>query len=168
MPASTADFVSTERHCNSGRVLMMVGPAGSGKTTLARQFAAGAGGAVVSYDRHQRAIPGDDGVESVSPRALAAAWQELTTCCAAGTPVVVDGTHSQAERRARVRAIASAAGYDTVAVVVLTPLEVCQARQDRRVRKVPPADVARQHAAITAALPELTGEGYAAVIHLPG
>jgi predicted kinase len=87
--------------------------------------------------------------------------------CAAGTPVIVDGTHCQPERRWAVRDIAAAHGLDTVVVVLVVPLAVCLDRQARRTRRVPAADVARQHAAITAALPDLAGEGHAAVVLLP-
>jgi hypothetical protein len=49
----------------------------------------------------------------------------------------------------------------------VVPLAVCLDRQVLRTRHVPAADVARQHAAITAALPDLAGEGHAAVVLLP-
>ncbi|MEU4807396.1 AAA family ATPase [Actinosynnema sp. NPDC023587] len=152
-----------------GRCVLLMGASGSGKSTLANALAAGSGAVVVSYDRHQRRVPGDTGVEPVGDRALATARAELAACCAAGTPVIVDGTHSQAERRIAARAVAVAHGLDTVVLVLLVPLEACLDRQGSRTRRVPAVDVARQHAAVTAALPGLADEGHAAVVLLtPG
>lgn len=158
--ASTVDDVG-----DSVCVLLMA-PSGAGKSTLAEHLARELGAAVVSYDAHQRRVPGDTGVEAVTEEALTAAWQELEAHCAAGTPVIVDGTHSQPERRARVHAIATAHGRATVLLVLMVPLEECLARQRSRVRRVPDHDVTRQHTAITAALPGVDAEGYAAVIRL--
>jgi predicted kinase len=150
-----------------GRCVLMMGASGSGKSTLANVLAAESGAVVVSYDRHQRCVPGDTGVEPVGEQALAAARAELATHCAAGTPVIVDGTHCQPDRRWAVRNIATSHGLDTVVIVLVVPLAVCLDRQTSRVRRVPASDVARQHAAITASLPGLTDEGHAAVVLLP-
>ncbi|WP_333745725.1 AAA family ATPase [Streptomyces sp. IBSBF 2950] len=149
-----------------GPVVLLMAPSGAGKSTLAERLARELGAAVVSYDAHQRRTSGDTGVEAVTEEALTAAWAELQTHCAAGTPVIVDGTHSQQERRARVHAIATAHGRATVLLVLMVPLEECLARQESRTRQVPAPDVARQHTAITAALPVLGSEGYTAVIRL--
>ncbi|MCF1592406.1 AAA family ATPase [Streptomyces muensis] len=149
-----------------GPCVLLMAPSGAGKSTLAEQLARELGAAVVSYDAHQRRMPGDTGVEAVTEDALTAAWAELATHCAAGTPVVVDGTHSQPERRARVHAIATVHGRATILLVLMVPLTECLARQQSRARKVPAADVTRQHTAITAALPALDAEGHAAVIRL--
>jgi protein phosphatase len=149
------------------RCVLLMGASGSGKSTLAGRLSADTGAAVVSYDRHQRHVAGDTGVEPVSEKALTAAWADLAVHCAAGTPVIVDGTHCQPERRAAVRAIATAHGFDTVVLVLLVPLAECLNRQRFRARRVPASDVERQHTAITAALPALAGEGHAAVVRLP-
>ncbi|MEU5476911.1 AAA family ATPase [Streptomyces mirabilis] len=149
-----------------GRCVILMAPSGAGKSTLAEQLAHEMGAAVVSYDAHQRRLAGDTGVETVSEEALTAAWAELSAHCAAGTPVIVDGTHCQPEHRATVRAIATAHGQDTILLVLLVPLEVCLARQQLRDRRVPLSDIARQRAAIAAALPTLGDEGHTAVIRL--
>ncbi|MGW0647685.1 AAA family ATPase [Streptomyces umbrinus] len=143
-----------------------MGASGSGKSTLAARLAAATGAVVVSYDRHQRLTDGDTGTEPVGERALAAARAELEDDRAAGRQTIVDGTHCQPERRAAVRAIAAAHGMGTVVLVLKASLPTCLARQNLRQRQVPDADVARQHAAITAAVPALAGEGHAVVLQL--
>jgi hypothetical protein len=55
----------------------------------------------------------------------------------------------------------------TVVLVLRAFLPTCLIRQSLRQRQVPDADVARQHAAITASLPTLVGEGHAAVVQMP-
>ncbi|GAB4590133.1 AAA family ATPase [Nocardia sp. IFM 10818] len=147
----------------SAVVALTVGAAGSGKSTLARGLAARIGAVVVSYDDHQRRLPGDDGKQAVTDVALAAAWAELDILCAASTPVIVDGTHCQAWRRATVRDIARVHHRPTVALVLRVPLQICQARQHLRDRQVPDSDIVRQHTAITAALPCLAAEGFTVV-----
>ncbi|MBB5081884.1 ATP-binding protein [Nonomuraea endophytica] len=147
-----------------GVVLVLMGASGSGKSTLAKALATATGAPVVSYDQHQRPRPGDDGVQAVSAQALASAWRELAACCACGGVVIVDGTHCQRSRRVTVRAIAAAHHLPTVVIALTPPLEVCLRRQGQRGRRVPAADVARQHAAVLAALPVLAQEGHAAVL----
>jgi predicted kinase len=79
---------------------------------------------------------------------------------------IVDGTHRQPDRRTAVRTIAAAYGLPTVAVVLVVPLEHCLVRHLGRPRRVPAGDIEIQYTAITAALPELHREGYAAVVTL--
>ncbi|MFD8994237.1 AAA family ATPase [Streptomyces abikoensis] len=106
----TKDISAVRRVFGPGRCLIVMGPSGSGKSTKAAQLAAELGAVVVSYDDHQRRAEGDTGVEPVGEQALARAWAELDAHLAAGTLVVVDGTHCQPERRAAVREIAAAHG----------------------------------------------------------
>ncbi|MFJ6392942.1 AAA family ATPase [Streptomyces sp. NPDC091972] len=152
------------RELVSGRCVLMMGASGAGKSTLAAQLAGTTGAVVVSYDGHQRQVAGDTGIEPVGDLTLTKAWTELEGHCAAGRPVIMDGTHCQPQRREKVRAVAAAYGLETVVVVLLVPLEVCLAQQRLRGRRVPDKDVIRQHEAIVTALPLLAGEGHAAVI----
>ncbi|MFJ9634730.1 AAA family ATPase [Streptomyces sp. NPDC101175] len=160
------ELAAVVREMGPGRCVLLMGASGSGKSTLAARLAAATGAVVVSYDSHQRLTDGDTGTEPVGERALAAAWAELDGHCAAGRLAIVDGTHCQPERRAAVRAIAAAHGMGTVVLVLRASLPVCLARQGLRQRQVPDTDVARQHAAVTASLPALVGEGHTAVLQL--
>ncbi|MFJ9634702.1 hypothetical protein ACIRU8_44135 [Streptomyces sp. NPDC101175] len=107
---------------------------------------------VVSYDLHQRLTEADSGIDPVGQVALASAWGELDDHRVSGRPEIMDGTHCQIERRSAVRAIAGRERHG---------------RRRSRAEGVPPdADVARQYAAITAAVPALAGEGHTAVFQL--
>ncbi|MGW4527888.1 AAA family ATPase [Amycolatopsis sp. NPDC004378] len=136
-------------------VVLMVGPAGSGKSTMARELAARHPNLeIVSYDREQA-----DG-RIVGAAAVARAHARLGRCCTGGRGAVVDGTHRQLERRAAVRRIAAAHRLPTIALVVLPSLERCLAQQRLRSRVVPESDVRAQHAAVTELLPRLPAERY--------
>ncbi|MFJ5740106.1 AAA family ATPase [Streptomyces microflavus] len=121
---------------------------------------------VVSYDVHQAHVAGRPG-RVVGDHALESARERMSAHCAAGRTVIVDGTHSQRDRRVAIRAIAAAHRYVTAVVALRVPLAVCLERQASRAWPVPAADVTRQDAAITAALPELEQEGHARVVRLP-
>ncbi len=64
--ASTVDDV-----VGSGLCMLLMAPSGAGKSTLVEQLARELGAAVVSYDAHQRRMPGDTGVEAVTEEASA-------------------------------------------------------------------------------------------------
>ncbi|SEP53715.1 Predicted kinase [Amycolatopsis saalfeldensis] len=145
-------------------VVLMVGPAGGGKSTVARELTAQRPHLeIVSYDREQA-----DG-RIVGAAAVARAHGRLRQCCAGGRGAVVDGTHRQPERRAAVQRIAVAHQLPTIALVVLPSLTRCLEQQLLRSRVVPESDVRAQHAAVTELLPSLPAEGYELVAVLdPG
>lgn len=139
----------------------MVGASGAGKSTVATWLADQHPGAeVLSYDVAQ----GHGGV--CTSAAVDQVHAVLTARCAVAASSIVDGTHRQADRRAAVAAIAAAHGLPVVAVALQVPLASCLRNQHRRARHVPEADVRAHHAAVTAALPRLLDEGYAAVVVL--
>lgn len=148
------------------RVLVMMGAAGSGKSTLADAIAAHAGVPVVSYDAHQRAMPGGHRCGSgIPPGALAAAWTELAQRCASG-PVIVDGTHVQDSRRRVCRDVAAAHGWPPRSSSCSRRWRCVRPGRPRARRRVPSEDIARQHAAVSAALLTLPDEGHAVVLVL--
>jgi predicted kinase len=142
-------------------VVFLVGTSGAGKSTLATHLAeANPGLDVLSYDREQ----GDGG--PCTDEAVDRVHASLADRCVRGLATIVDGTHRQPERRARVRAVAAAHGLPVVALVLLVPLEVCLSNQRRRTRRVPPEDVRVHHAAVTGAVPMLHTEDHDVVIVL--
>jgi predicted kinase len=151
-----------------GSLVVLVGPAGSGKTALART-AWPEPGYVISSDQLRAIIGGYEGSQDPDvTRAVFQVVHELARLrLARGLTTVVDATNSGRGARATLLGIARTADAPAVAVVVLPPLDICLARNAQRARVVPEDVVRRQHAAVSQAAPGLTAEGFTAVILAP-
>lgn len=149
-------------------VIMLVGISGSGKTTLVTKLTHGRPDlTVVSYDACQHLLDGTDPARAgrapdITDRAVALAHARLRERCAAGLSTVVDGTHRQERRRRSL--VAAALGVPVLALVLRVSPAVAIARQRSRARWIPDDHVLIHHAQISAALPRLHTEGYAAVL----
>jgi predicted kinase len=158
-------------------VVMLVGPPGAGKSTLARALAErlGNGTAVLSYAAHRAEVSGDPADPAADPQAGVLLRDRLVDRCVRGLTTMVDGTHHLARTRAALLAIAVDAGLPAIAAVLSTPLEVCLARQLAR----PLPEPGKQHSlrvaepqvreidrAIQNARAGLAGEGF--LVHVLG
>lgn len=123
--------------------MVLVGPAGAGKTTLAARLFAATD--VLSSDAFRAVVGGDEADQRVTRVAFSILHRELTRRLAARRTTVVDATNvSAAARRGLVRR-ASAAGVPAVAIVLQLPPTLVLARNATRAgRIVPEAAVRRQ------------------------
>jgi predicted kinase len=117
----------------SGRLLIVLcGPAFSGKSTLARAIAGRSGAAVVCLDEinARRGLHGGEGVPDQQWAAThREALTEVERLVAAGTRhIVVDDTSCYRFLRDDYRAVAERLGYRFVLLVVDTPLELIRER----------------------------------------
>lgn len=162
----------------SGRVVVLVGPAGSGKTTVrAALVAAGLSRErVVSLDDLRARARAADVAAGRDPRplqhyslgAVRAAARQQATLLAAGLGYLADATHlRRRERVAHVRA-ASAAGLPAVALLMpALPVEVLMERNARRPaeRRVPEEVLLRHvHRRSLLGGELLLAEGFSAVV----
>lgn len=160
-----------------GRVVVLVGAAGSGKTTV-REAVVAAGLAperVVSLDdlrvhaRERDALAGREPrpLQTYSYVAVLAAAAQQERLLAAGTGYLVDATHLR--RRERVAHVRAAASAGLPAVAVLLPALPVQVLHERVLRRPPerhvPVDVlARQaHRRSLLHVDSVAEEGFAAV-----
>lgn len=136
----------------------LIGPAGSGKTTIAAAFPAPWR---LSLDDCRAAVADDAGDQSATPDALTLFQTRLAARMARRLPTVVDATSTDRAHRAQLLHAARSQGMPTVAIVARTPLTTCLDRQaDRPItRRVPPDVIAQQHRA-TPCLDTLRAEGY--------
>lgn len=160
-------------------VVLLVAAPGSGKSTLAAALAARLPDArVLSHAAHRAEVSatGHPADHAVGPQAGALLTERLVARCAAGQTTICDGTHHLARTRARLRAIAAAAGLPVLAVVLSTPLEVCVARQADRPGprpgmvdglRVPETEVRAVHHALAEARSALDGEGFEVCVVAP-
>lgn len=136
---------------------MLVGLPGSGKSTwLAQQ-----GIAAISSDEIRQLLVDDATNQTIHARVFLTMRYLLRHRLAIGRPVsYVDATHLTPEERRPYIQIARWYGCDVEAVYFDVPLEVCQERNLRRDRVVPPEAMARMAAKL---VPPGTSEGFARV-----
>lgn len=146
-------------------LVVLIGPAGAGKSTLARRMFAG--DEVLSSDALRAAIGRDEADQSVSGAAFAVLHRELTRRLAAGRLTVVDATNLLAGDRRPLLARAAAAGVPAVAIVLDLPSDVVAGRNGGRDRVVDGEVVARHLERLRAVVglgPDgLRAEGFASV-----
>jgi predicted kinase len=153
-------------------VVVLIGAAGAGKSTLAARWRPEQ---VVGLDTLRAMVANDPCDQGATCDAVRILRLVLGARCRRGLTTGVDSTAATAGARWLLVAQAHRWNLPAVAIVLDTPLAVCQARQRTRPgpprgvrwgRAVPDEVVAAQHAAIQVAIPGLPGEGFAAVHQL--
>ncbi len=138
--------------------MVLVGPAGSGKTTFARRHFRDT--EVVSSDRCRAMIADDEADLTVSGRAFELFHEILRHRLELGKLAVADSTAVTSRARAELKALARRCGAPVVVLAFSVPLEVCLERNARRPRRVPPEVVERQFRLLQEALERIPTEGY--------
>lgn len=147
---------------DAGTLVCGVGAAGSGKSTL---FSAMPESSVVCLDELRLRLADDAGNQRVTPQAVRMQNLILRTRMELGLTTGVDSTNVEERVRASVLKPALAHGRRAVAVVFLTPLETCLARNALRPAntRVPDDRVAWQHRQTPRSAARLRREGFAEV-----
>ncbi|MFD8609499.1 AAA family ATPase [Streptomyces sp. NPDC059631] len=148
-------------------LIVMIGAAGSGKSTWAKTWPSTQ---VLELDRFRELVSDEAGDQGATGDAVAALHTVLEARLARKRTTVLDATHTEFTVRARLVQTAHRHGVPAVAFVVPTPEDVCVQRQAGRSpdRAVPEDVVRRQHAEVTAALPQLYDEGFDDVVYASG
>jgi predicted kinase len=138
---------------------VLIGAAGSGKSSVAAAFPTEWR---LSLDDCRARVSDDAGDQAATAPALAVFQATLAGRLARRLPTIVDATSTHEPHRIALVDRARAHRVPAVALVVRTPLALCQARQHTRppARQVPPDVVARQHQDIPYTA-ELLREGFA-------
>ncbi|MET0865441.1 MAG: LLM class flavin-dependent oxidoreductase [Nakamurella sp.] len=134
-------------------LIVLVGPAGSGKTTWARRHYAGH--EIVSSDALRAVVGCGEADLDASKDAFALLDAIVAARLRRGLTTVVDTLGLDPERRAGLIAAGRAAGLPVIAVQFTTGLQVCRARNRQRNRPVPAPVLKAQFQKSAAA--ELTG-----------
>jgi protein phosphatase len=151
----------------SPSLVLVIGASGSGKSTFcARHFQPTQ---IVSSDACRALLADDPADQDSTQAAFGLAHAILDERLRRRRLTVLDATNLEAPARLQALAIAARHHLPAVAIVLDLPVADClrhdAARPGRRVGR---AVIARQHAALRAALPLLLHEGYRAVHHLRG
>ncbi|HET7026311.1 MAG TPA: AAA family ATPase [Candidatus Limnocylindrales bacterium] len=145
-------------------VVLLVGPAGAGKTTFARRLFASE--EILSSDAFRALVSGDEADQRATRRAFAMLNRTLVRRLADGLLSVVDATNLERHARRAIATRAAAARVPTVALVFDVPLRTALARNRLRPgRRVPDAVVAMHRGMLDRLLDggSLDGEGHALV-----
>ncbi|MEV5774258.1 ATP-binding protein [Streptomyces antimycoticus] len=144
-------------------LIVLMGAAGSGKSTLARTWPASYR---LELDFYRELVSGSAGDQEATADAVHALEVVLFARLARQLPCVVDATNTRADVRRRLVDAARVHSLPAVALLMDTPLDVCQSRNAQRPqeRRVPPDVVVRQAAQIAAAQPGLRAEGFHHVV----
>ena len=123
-------------------LVVLVGPAGAGKSTLARRLFAP--DEILSSDALRKAVAGDEADQSASRTAFAILHRELARRLMAGRLTAVDATNVRASHRRPLLQRARAAGVPAAAIVLDLPGSVVRARNGQRPRVVDEVVIERQ------------------------
>lgn len=155
-------------------MIVLIGAAGSGKSTIARRLAAAGAGQVLSSDEMRKLISGSECDQSATEEAFGRLHRTADARLSRGLPTIVDATSLTAGDREPLLAIARRNDTAAVAVVMATLFNTCRTRNaarpgpapgERWGRRVPGTVLCGQHAArLKASVPALTAEGFARVI----
>jgi predicted kinase len=142
----------------AGALILLVGPAGSGKTSFARRnFAPGE---VISSDAYRAAVSGDEADQSVTDAAFRLLHHSVGERLARGLLTAVDATNVLHWARQPLLQLAVRHSKPAVAIVFDVSLEQALSWNAARPgRHVPPSVVRRQHRLMVRSLPHLAAEG---------
>lgn len=143
-------------------IIVLIGPAGSGKSTWAAQLHGPH--AVVSSDALRALVGESEADMAASGDAFALLDLAVERRAARRLTTVVDTLGFDADRRARIRELASRHRLPCIALCFDTPKAVCRARNRARPRVVPAAVIEQQFATYAGLRNGIEHEGFDRVI----
>jgi predicted kinase len=142
-----------------GGLVLLIGPAGSGKSTFARKHFAGT--EIVSSDALRAVVSDDEGDQSASADAFQLLRMITMKRLRRGKLTVIDATNVQRTARRSLLALAAQNSAPASAIVFNLPTAICRARdQSRPGRRVSPEVIEKQAADLLDSLPGLAREGF--------
>ena len=123
---------------------MMVGIAGSGKSTIAAQIAASTGALIVSSDAIRREIYGDENCQADPGKIFNIVHQRIHKALLEGKDVIMDATNLSCKRRMNFLRDLNMPNVKKNCIVVITTPEDIEERMKTRERKVPMSVVHKQ------------------------
>ena len=151
----------------------LIGPPGSGKSTLVAQLARQGDYQVVSTDQIREALYGDADIQGEWSAIEEKVVSQICSAIAAGRPVIYDATNARRGWRMALLmqlnltpltldGMARCGGIHWMAWQLTTPLETCKAWNQRRSRQVADSVIERMFKSLQD-FPPVPAEGFAAV-----
>lgn len=151
-------------------LVVLLGVAGAGKSTLAAQWRPSQ---VLSLDAYRELVSDDENDQGATADAVRLLLAVLDVRLRRGLTSVVDATNVEPDARRPLLALAATYDMPAVAIVIATPLSLCQTRNAARPgprgsarwgRRVPADVVEAQDRQLRASIPRLCDEGFVEVI----
>lgn len=140
----------------------LIGPAASGKSTLAQQLAATDSYNIVSTDKIRAELFGEESIQGDWQLIETEALNRIKKSLAAGQPVIYDATNTKRPWRMellnKIRQI-SPPNSRWMGWYLETSLEICLERNRQRYRQVPPEVIAAMHRSLKQ-FPPIAAEGF--------
>lgn len=131
-------FLNTWDLEHGGNLIIMVGPPGAGKTTIAKEIADTFGNfVIVSPDKIREEITGDMNNQSQNEVVFGRVYGQLTAYLEDGYNVIYDATNCRSTYRYKIIDVCKAYAYKIVCLMSTTPIAECIRRNDERNRVVP-------------------------------
>ena len=143
------------------KIIMLIGPPASGKTTAAEKLAAENNAAVISTDRIRAALYGSESIQGVWNEIEAILYKDIKNAIKANKNIILDSTHYKKEFRAKI--IKNFSKYSEFSAYYFNyPFNIVYDRNKRRRRVVPFNVLAAMYKELRTA-PPLLSEGFKSI-----
>lgn len=123
---------------HGGNLIIMVGPPGAGKTTIAEEIVDKFDNfVIVSPDRIREEITGDMNNQSQNEVVFSRVYGQLSAYLEDGRNVVYDATNCRSAYRYKIIDACKTSAYKIICLVSTTPIAKCIKRNDERNRIIP-------------------------------
>ncbi|MDM3846050.1 MAG: AAA family ATPase [Aphanizomenon gracile PMC649.10] len=139
------------------KLILLIGLPGSGKSTLAKQLLTECPQMqLISTDAIRGQLFGSEAIQGPWPLIWRELERQLQQAVAADQQVIFDATNAQRKNRREVITLARDYGFSYImGVWVKTPVWLCLARNQRRIRQVPQDIILRMHRQLQDAPPSV-------------
>ena len=139
-------FLNTLDLKHGGILIIMVGPPGAGKTTIAEEIVDKFDNfVIVSPDKIREEITGDMNNQSQNEVVFGRVYGQLSAYLEDGRNVVYDATNCRSTYRHKIIDACKGYAYKIICLMSTTPIAECVRRNDKRNQNVPEAVIERMY-----------------------
>lgn len=150
---------------HGGIFIIMVGPPGSGKTTVAKQLASEYDFVRVSPDEIRKELTGDTTDQTRNNEVFGVVYSELEELLESGKNVVYDATNCRGAYRYKILDVTRDLAYKIICICATTSIGECLDRNKERDRHVPEDVIERMYFTLKKH-PPVIFEGYDMIVRL--